>query len=278
MKKILVPTDFSSNATKAVNYAVSIAKVANAEMVLLHVSDQVTDGSPLTGAYNPEVSSNLNYQLQTIQQSIKETENINVKTKVVTGNITEAILRAAEQEEADLLVMGTLGATGLKRKLFGTQSAAVISKSNVPVIVVPFDFAWSFPKKILLAINDPQEDAHLLQPVFNLASLFHSEVIVAIFSRRDHEAVDIMEHARNISSIQRNLQKEFTATNIQTVHLSGDDFSETLKDFIERHQIDMLAMIAHERHGLDSMLHKSMTKKMSYHTTVPLLALHTPKH
>jgi nucleotide-binding universal stress UspA family protein len=273
MKKILVPTDFSPNAAKALDYAVSIAKIASAEIVLLHVSDREMAGDP-----SNEATGSGNDQLQMLQQGITKTENVTVSTRVVAGNTTEAILRAAEKTEADLVVMGTLGAAGLKRKLFGSQTAAIISKSHVPVLAVPFDYAWSVPKKILLAINDPREDAHLMKPVFEIANLFYSEVIVAIFSSRDYEAVDIMEHSRSINSIQRNLQKEYTTSNLKTVHLSGDDFSETLKDFIDRHHIDLLAMIAHERQGLDSILHKSMTKKMSYHTTVPLLALHATQH
>jgi hypothetical protein len=61
---------------------------------------------------------------------------------------------------------------------------------------------------------------------------------------------------------------------IKTAHLSGHDFQKAVQEYIEKNDINLLAMITHKRSTIESIFNKSMTKAMGYHTTIPMLSIH----
>jgi len=157
MKKILVPTDFSPNANRAIDYAVQIAKLNQATIYIIHALDHlfpVNEGNLLSKEdYNRKITEEAFTSLEILRQSIEETEQVLVNVQLYNGSVTDTIVVAAEEHHADLVIMGTLGITGLKDRIFGSQTAAVISNTTVPVLAIPLEYDWSVPAKCLLAIN-----------------------------------------------------------------------------------------------------------------------------
>lgn len=277
MKKILVPTDFSSYADKALDYAVGIAKKWEAEIVLLHCYDPlvaigVTEEMVLS--YNKARELELSATLEKHKATIKKQEGIEVTIVLSSGDIVESILSISRQHDCLLIAMGTLGATGLKTIFFGTKTAAIIAKSEIPVISVPYDYEWKEPKEILLAVSDAHEKIELFQPAFNLAKLFNARIKTVIFSKEKAPGVDVMENSRIVSQVQSRLQNGFDQEGIETAHLSGIDFHQTLQEYITEQRTDLLVMVTHNRSFLQNLFRFSATRQMSYHTTIPLLSLH----
>jgi nucleotide-binding universal stress UspA family protein len=131
MKKILVPTDFSPNADKATDYAVQIAKLNEATVYLIHACDHMDplylDGAMTHMEYNQRIMDEAFEKLELRRRSIEETEQVLVNTQLYNGSVQDTILVAAEEHQADLVIMGTLGITGLKDKIFGSKTAALIN-------------------------------------------------------------------------------------------------------------------------------------------------------
>ena len=133
MKIILVPTDFSSNANNALKYANDFAKAINNKIVLLH------SYPPLVGKYN--IIPGVVAEDIAIQKKSSEKKLEKVSSKFITvpssylvkaGDPIEEITDAAQKSKSQLIIMGTHGASGLKRILFGSNTSDVISKSNIP--------------------------------------------------------------------------------------------------------------------------------------------------
>jgi nucleotide-binding universal stress UspA family protein len=278
MKRILVPTDFSSNANKALDYAVCLSKKAGAELILLHACELIhnpfKDKKQSIEEHNQLVQNKALEQLSILKQSIVETEQLQLMTELYDGGVIESIMEAAETSRADLIVMGTLGRTGITSKILGSKTAALLSQSRVPVLAVPFAYEWEEPKRILLALNTPKEDISLLKPAFEIAALFQADVRTAIFSDVHEEAVEIMVHSQNSYSIQAKLQKKYPNTFVKAVHLSGTDFYNVVQEYITANDINLLVMITHKRSVTQQVFHRSMTRAMNYHTTIPLLSIH----
>ena len=169
--------------------------------------------------------------------------------------------------------MGTLGASGIKEKLWGSETGAIIGKTKVPVIAIPFEYKWEKPKKILLVTNHFEKEPVILDFLFELASLYGMEVHIAVFTEEDEEAVNILEHGRNISHYEMMLIERYKHDGLTVTHLFGTEFEKTLQNYIGQNEIDMLAMVTHKRDFLDRIFHPSITKRMSYHTKIPLLAM-----
>ena len=278
MKKILVPTDFSPNAVRAIDYAVQIAKLNQATIHIIHACDHLYAldmGYVLSKEeYNKKITDEAFNKLEIIKKSIEETEKLLVNTQLYSGTVNDTILVAAQEHNVDLIIMGTLGVTKLKDKIFGSQTSAIIGNSTVPVLAIPLEYDWSPPSKFLLAINHFDEVTEVLYPAFDLAKVFNAEVRLTVFTDKGSlVASDYLEDAREINFAEEKLRKKYSDLVIKTEHLSGRHFDESINDYIDNNQIDMLVMTTHKRSFIESIFNRSLTRKMSYHSKVPILAI-----
>lgn len=265
MKKILVPTDFSSNAEKALNYAVQIAKKMNAELLLIH--------SVRSDNYEQDVKD-AEAQLEMIGKTITDSEGVKINTKVYFGPTENSILVATSENNVDMVIMGTLGNTALSEKVFGSVTAGIIGKITVPLLAIPLLSDWKTPKKILLAINEFKEKDKEIQPVIELARLFNACIHVTIFTDTDDDFVeDFAEHEVNISAFRDLLKTQYKDIEIHAVHLASRHFKESLTNWIDEQEIDMVVMLTHKKNIIERIFTGSMTKKVSYYINVPLLAI-----
>lgn len=265
MKKILVPTDFSPNADKALNFAVQIAKVSGAEILLIHAVETLVDDDDF---------KKMKDKLEVFAQSISSAELVKTGTRVFSDSSVNSIVNAVHENKPDLVVMGTNGSSGLKEVIYGSRTAAVIGRSPVPVLAIPLLAEWKAPKKILLAVNNFTMPDKLLSPVITLAKYYGSSLQVTVFTDTNDDYVeDFNQHEQKIADFRDGLKERYPDTEIHAVHLAGRHFRESLQAWVDKENIDMLVMLTHRRTLIGSIFNSSMTKKMSYHTNIPLLAI-----
>lgn len=278
MKKIVVPTDFSPNADKALNFAVQIAKLAKAEIVLVHACDLLgttfKDHMTLKIEHNQSIVDKNHEQLSLLKKSIEDTEEISVNIELYNGGVADSILQGIEDLQPDLVVMGTLGEAAASEKLFGSLTAAVIGKASVPVIAVPLMSEWSVPGKIFLAVNNFDVQPELFKIVFELAELFNASIHLGIFTDAGTAgAIDYLNDERGIIAFKEKLNTRYKNSSLEHVHIDGEAFQATMEEYIQENGIDIISMLTHKRTFMQSIFNKSMTKKMSYHTRIPLIVL-----
>lgn len=278
MEKILIPTDFSTCADKALQYAASIAQRAQAELLVLHASTELMPAKlegkrEMIETYNQPIEQNTNTQLEAVAQQARQLGVANVTTLLYDGDLGASIQNAIEQYGVSLIVMGTEGATGLIKKILGSNTAATMSNVDVPVISIPSGYDGTGIQKILLALKHTEGDLKSLEPVFELGRLFNAPISLAIYSGEGAEAVDYIGDRRTIAFMQNRLQ-EMYGQQLEAEHLTGSNFEDTLQQYIAANSIDLLVMITHQRSGLiETLFNRSLTRKMAYHSTIPLLSL-----
>jgi nucleotide-binding universal stress UspA family protein len=148
-KTILVPLDGSKMADKAFTHALSIAKTFDAELLLLTVIPEnvVPTGAYRTWVHPSMVRRNINEIITLARQEatdflnekMKECEKNNVKAsyKILEGDSASQIIKAAEQKKVDLIVMGSVGLTGIKKlKTLGSVSRKVSENVSCPTLIV----------------------------------------------------------------------------------------------------------------------------------------------
>jgi universal stress protein A len=136
LKKILVPIDFSEPSRKALQYAISFAKQFSAEISLLHVVETV----PMPEAVVTD-SGLMNLQLRDVAKTQlakwrKEIPYAAVKTAISDGIPFREIVRAADERNTDLIILGTQGRTGLSHLFIGSTAERVVRHASCPVMVV----------------------------------------------------------------------------------------------------------------------------------------------
>lgn len=138
---VLVPTDFSDPANEAWEHAVQLAKAHGSKLVALYVAEPVLSHYGVVGLI-PSVKD-LEEQNDTASRlELKEvaeraeSEGLSVAVEVVTGKPWKAIVEAAENTKADLIVMGTHGRTGIVHDTIGSTAERVVQRAKCPVLVV----------------------------------------------------------------------------------------------------------------------------------------------
>lgn len=278
MKKILVPTDFSTCAYKAIDFAVQSAKYLPVEVTLLHCfepeSNIYTDYVGLNQGFREQLLASVHKKLEDVKILIEETEGVRVNTYVAVTPLVDAVKTAVAELGIDMVVMGTLGITGLKEKIWGSKTATLIGIAPVPVMVIPFEYEWKQPKNIFLSTNHFEKGPALLDFLFDLADMYAAKVQVAVMTDVDDDgAATFLEHGRSVAPYQEFLQERYKDKSIMVEHLYGQDFEETLQQYITKKEIDIVVMITYQQGFWKRLFFPSMTKRMSYHTSIPLLAL-----
>lgn len=140
-EKILTAIDFSENSEFAFEYAVTMAKQFNAELIVMHVINEPVD---LRGFYVPHISfEQLEKEIEEGAAKMMETfcnsrlESFrNYTTAIVSGIPYDEIIRKADEVGASLIVLGTHGRTGLDHILFGSTAERVVRSANCPVMTI----------------------------------------------------------------------------------------------------------------------------------------------
>lgn len=278
MLRIIVPTDFSPNASRAIDYAVQLARTGKASLTIVNSCDHLqTMGMeaalPLT-EYNQRITDDAFANLEIIKNSIESTEQIKVSTELFSGTVVDTVITAAGDSKADLVIMGTMGINSIKDTLFGTNTSAVIASCKVPVLAIPLEYEWQVPRKFLLAINRFEEAGELVKPLFDLARIFAAGVQLVVFTDEDEAtAADFLADERAIRGAEENLKRLYPDIVVEAEHLSGRHFEDTLNEYASSSKTDLLAMITHKRTIVGNIFNRSLTRKMSYHAKVPLLAI-----
>jgi nucleotide-binding universal stress UspA family protein len=140
-KKIMCPTDFSEPAGEAVEAAKEVALHFSAEMLLVHVVPPLhfmppSDAPPtLTPLYLEEMETAGKKGLRKFADE-KIPGEVMVHLELSLGNPADEIIRIAREEQVDLIVMATHGATGFQRVLFGSVAEKVVRLSPCPVLTI----------------------------------------------------------------------------------------------------------------------------------------------
>jgi nucleotide-binding universal stress UspA family protein len=141
MNKILVPVDFSENASVAARYAVTLSNTMGCSIHLLHCylpfSSNFADETFNQEILDAETDKALENMRDFESQLIVEYPNVKITSSCENGVLNEVIQKMVEIEPYTLIVMGTRGASGLKYVTLGSNTFEIIKKSSIPVLAVP---------------------------------------------------------------------------------------------------------------------------------------------
>jgi nucleotide-binding universal stress UspA family protein len=140
VKRLLCPTDFSDAAASAERQAATLARALGAELVLLHVASENPLWRETVGSTQVRAvfEAQRKWAADTLAARITAlaAEGVSARSLVKVGVAWEEIVRAASDEHADLIVIGTHGRTGLDRLLLGSVAERVVRRAPCPVLSV----------------------------------------------------------------------------------------------------------------------------------------------
>jgi len=272
MKTIVLATDFSTGANRAAHVAAQLARAQSASLVLVHVFHFWPANPPeLNGDFPLSATAMRDEGQQAISQLAHELHSqygagLPIRSLVREGYVIPTIQEITRHEKADLLVMSTVGSAPQSAQLMGSIASAMVSETNVPLLLIPPSAGYAAIKNIVLAVdlNNPP-DAIVLETALRFARQFDSVVnMLSIHERPSDETVrSRAEHLRRLlASVPHTL----------TI-LPGDAVYETLLTFAHTNKADLIMMLPQPHNWFVRLFSEGNTERMARLTDIPLLAV-----
>jgi nucleotide-binding universal stress UspA family protein len=278
MKKILVPIDFSENSKHALREAAVLALRSGAAIDILHVNTAIAYIPPLpeyavAGGYDmTEYYETAVAALYHVKQEIADLPGMNdlkIETRIEEGFLYSVIRRTVEEDNADLIVMGTKGATGLAEFFVGSNTEKVIRTAPCPVLAVPENSGKFDPNVVVLATTLANDQKNVFSAAAEWQRFYPFEIKVLYLNNpADLSDNTEIESDTDRLAVQAGLQK-------YTTYTSGDTFNEeaAILAFASEHRADLIVMGTHQRKGLSHLLFGSLVEDAANHSKIPVLSV-----
>lgn len=272
MEHIIVPTDFSKEAKSALAFATELAKRESAEITLLHVVNTTQVFHPiymdpiLTSRLLKDLKTNADHTLD--HWRTEYAPHAEIEACVEDISLSEAIDKIVQRKPADLIIMGTKGASGLSEFFVGSNTEKVVRFANVPVLTIPASYSLERVKNILIPVQLDRVPVRFLEEVKLLRDVFKARLnFVWVKSPHDFGAFD-------------QLHKQFT--DYLSAYFSEGDYQlftqrdflpeEAIVSFAKESEADMIAMATCQRRGIAHLFFGSTTESVVNHANIPVLA------
>lgn len=136
LNRILVPIDFSECSRKALTYALSFARQFGASIELIYVVETPPPIPGLMDFPQPNVSAAKAAREKLAELTLDLDATVRISARTDLGIPHEEIIRAAEEQNIDLIILGTHGRSGLRRFFLGSTTDRVLRHAGCPVLVV----------------------------------------------------------------------------------------------------------------------------------------------
>lgn len=274
MKKFLVPTDFSDTSKNAARYAVEMAQDdPGTTIILYNIYDKLapgSDGTPLTES-DDDRKKVLGNALANLEIELHEISTVRIQYIAEEGSsLVESVEKYVRYNAIDVVIMGITGATRLNQIFMGSNALNMARQGVCPVIIVPPDAVFKKIKNVLLASDF--KNVKSTTPVAQIKS------ILEIFKPTLHIVNVDSEHYVQLTDEFKTekswLEKTFEEFNPEFYFIRMYDFLDAISNFTADHDIDLIITVPRKHSFLSGLYKTSHTKKLAYHSHVPVVAIH----
>ncbi|MCA0154120.1 universal stress protein [Winogradskyella vincentii] len=273
MKKILLPTDFSDNSWSAIVYALKLFQEEYCTFYVLNsIALKASTMSNFSNTLLKKMKDNALIELLEIRdQLISSDANANHEFHTVLSmhDLIDAIDAEVKQNNIDLIVMGTKGATGAKEIFIGSNTVRVIKKiQNCPILLVPDEHDFVSPRQIAFPTDFKHKyTVEQLAPLIDMAELYNSKIRILHINEE--------EKLSNKQELNYENLKEKLSDYRSSFHWMPDYSTKEVEinEFISELEIDLLAMVNNKHSWLEKITHEPVIKKIGFQPLIPFLVI-----
>jgi nucleotide-binding universal stress UspA family protein len=298
IKKVLFSTDFSEVSNHALPYAIKMAKIFNAELVMLHAvtlyehdPNDPNHQFPSLKTYCSELRDAADSRFQVCIEKIGDV-GVKIRKAIVQGISPHAAILDFVKEEGEIgmIVMSTHGRSGLSHMLLGSVTENVIRYSPCPVLVVKTpEHEFIDPKtgevhlrKILFPIDFSKDSLHPIELLRFIAEKHRSEVVLfhaidieipPVYYTAGIESIIQLDpelHERVMAKMGELVGKKLAGLNLSYEVEEGQP-SNLIRNFASREHVDLIVMGAAGSHGIGDFLFGSTASRVIQKAVCPVL-------
>jgi len=260
MKTVIIPVDFSETSLNAARYAAEMLSGKQETSILLYNMYKHDDDAALAGTY-----------LESLKKELLEKGDKNIECILEKGDdLIDCLERLAYQKTASLIVMGITGKSPLQQALIGSNTLKIATRDVCPVLIVPAQAKYQDIKNVALASDF--KDVQSITPVTYLKAvlrLFNPKLHIVNVNSEIHVALN-----EELKEERDWLYEQFKEFDPEFYFITTFDFHETIEQFVHDKNIDIVITVPRNHSFYDSVFKPSVTKKLAFHSTIPILAAH----
>jgi nucleotide-binding universal stress UspA family protein len=276
MKTIIVPTDFSTTAYNAARYALGLAQQMGTTRVVLYHAYELIVPIPDVPTSIPMVDPNelkaasldgLDRMKQDLLPALPE--GVILDCRADNALLAANIDSLSQEENADLIVMGTTGGSQLEEILIGSNTIDVVKHTTCPVLIVPSGATFKPVKKIVFACDFKKVGTGTpVYPLKRLLNVFQAELHVLNIDKEGKGLnTDVPEASLLLDTLLEGYNPKYH-------FVDHGNVVHGIMEFADKENADLILTIP-RKHGLfEGIFKRSRTAQLAFHTHIPLLAIH----
>ena len=273
MNNIIVPIDFSKHSEYALEAASVLAKKHNAKILALHMLE-ISD--TLLTKTDSEQQAKAVFFLKLAEQKFKKfidkdyLKNISIIPIVKHFKVFSEISEVAKEHNADLIVMGSHGTSGIKEVFIGSNTEKVVRHSNIPVLVIKHDPVLMDFEDVVFACDFSEEAIKPYKDACELFKVINTKVhlvYVNLPNDRFRSSSEIEKQVANfIKMAEGNLENMNNVT-----YVSDYSIEKGILNFANLIGADLISVATHGRRGLSHFFEGSISEDIANHSTIPVM-------
>ena len=274
IKNILIPTDFSETADLALAHGANMAHLFNAKIFLLHSVEThnpvAAPGEPALVLQEENMYAEGVAQLNKLAGEITRKYNVEITALAVKGKPAAAITNAVKENNIDIIVMGTHGASGFEELFIGSNAHKVVNLATCPVISIRVTTKTVGFSNIVVPISNDMHSRQKINNVIDIASKYNSTVHLLGLLQTD-DSMDDKKFQLKLESVETLLKKDnvkFTTKIIraQNTAVEAMKFSEEIGG-------DLIVIMTQHESDLTGMFLGVGAKQIVNHSKIPVMSI-----
>ena len=275
-KKILVPIDFSEQSLIALEQSYNLAKEYHAEIMLLYVIEE--DGvlsKFFSSQQHDDFKKKYQKQLDKLANKVSKENNVVVNTLVTKGKIYDQVAEVADIIGATMIIMGTSGSEGLKKKFIGSNALRVIRESSVPVITIKGKHHRNGCKNIILPLDLTKETREKVSKAVELSKIFHGATIRIVSVILTSDEFIINKLYRQMEQVKIFLEKEEVPCTAEIIKdlKSGESLAQHILEYAYKVEGDLILIMTQQEVDFTDFFVGSSAQEMINNSTIPVMSI-----
>jgi len=273
MKRIIVPIDFSEHSEYALEAAANLAKKYGSELFVLHMLELSNAILTTAGnAINEEAVFYYKLAEQRFEEFLKKDflEGVKVTPIVKHFKVFSEVNEVANEHQANLIVMGSHGASGVKEVLVGSNTEKVVRHAEVPVLVIKHNpILLDFENGVFASDFSDEAITPYLKAKVTFKKLGATMHLVYVNSP-DGNFRSSTEIDKRVSLFLK--KADGSLDNLSNVHVVSDySIEKGILNFANNIGADLIAVATHGRKGLAHFFEGSISEDLANHSTLPVM-------
>ncbi|MFL5764272.1 MAG: universal stress protein [Bacteroidia bacterium] len=276
IKRILIPLDFSETSLLALEQGAYMARLFDAELYLLHVIEMIEfaysiyDPSVAVPVDTEAIERNVEKIITGHAERIEKQYGLHIRTLIRIGRVATEVRDATEENEVDLVVMGTHGAKGFGEFFIGSNAHKTVTISSCPVLTVREHSTKQGFADIVMPIDNTLHSRQKVNLVIQLAKLYGARVhMLGLINKGEEDSRN--KFMIKIEAVEKVLQHA-GVTFTQKI-TEGENLAEETMKYAKEVNGDLIVIMTDHESKFTGMFLGAFAKQIINHSHIPVLSV-----